>query len=375
MKELSLKEDQIYSRSNKLFDLALLGKEMLSLNPCSNDLSFNPISLAENLLSYCSSECLTVQISSSETELYRFLTRKIFRKIGQRRSCDKNGDYDFYYLIEVTRPDLDVLGKVTDNPLASYGVDEEEFLRSEIIRLDKQQAIGAKYILSKIGDDLANAKNVLDLGCGTGNMLAMIKDHYPSINCTGVDLEKTFIEHAKKKYPNINFIHGDFFQEISNLESIDIVICRFVTQHIGLNRSLELLDLLQKFHEGAKIIFYDSDDSLFFMSPYDEESKLLLESTNRSQFIYGGDRYTILKLYTEIIKMGKGVEDFSIDYWDTRNIPYQELLNLLKPVFFDKNHSSFLSLDSLSKLQSKMKNADPEVQYCRGGLVFLKVEM
>src|SRR3989338_7647519 len=46
---------------------------------------------------------------------------------------------------------------------------------------------------------------VLDLGCGTGDLLSAIK---PS-RAVGVDFSSKMIEQAKKKYPQHNFIVGN----------------------------------------------------------------------------------------------------------------------------------------------------------------------
>ena len=51
---------------------------------------------------------------------------------------------------------------------------------------------------------LPNSK-VLELGCGTGNLLKSINPRYG----VGVDISKEIIKEAKKENKEINFIHGD----------------------------------------------------------------------------------------------------------------------------------------------------------------------
>lgn len=40
---------------------------------------------------------------------------------------------------------------------------------------------------------------VLDFGCGTGTLTIMAKAHRPSINITGIDIDKTILKKASEK--------------------------------------------------------------------------------------------------------------------------------------------------------------------------------
>ena len=53
---------------------------------------------------------------------------------------------------------------------------------------------------------------VLELGCGTGNLLKSVNPSY----AVGVDISKEIIKEAKKEHKEIKFFHGD----ISKLSSI-----------------------------------------------------------------------------------------------------------------------------------------------------------
>jgi len=52
---------------------------------------------------------------------------------------------------------------------------------------------------------VGDGKRVLELGCGTGQLLNSLKPSYG----LGVDLSINMISIAEKKYPNLEFIHGD----------------------------------------------------------------------------------------------------------------------------------------------------------------------
>ena len=57
---------------------------------------------------------------------------------------------------------------------------------------------------------------VLDLGCGTGELLCQLCVINKSLNCTGVDLSKHMLNRAKEKYQDIKFILSDIVSYKSN---------------------------------------------------------------------------------------------------------------------------------------------------------------
>ncbi len=58
----------------------------------------------------------------------------------------------------------------------------------------------------------AEAKRLLDVGCGTGRLLDAIKtSNRKDIDYRGVDLSPALLEAAKKKHPEVEFICGDPF--------------------------------------------------------------------------------------------------------------------------------------------------------------------
>lgn len=53
-----------------------------------------------------------------------------------------------------------------------------------------------------------NGGSILDVGCGTGNLVEYL---HPSCNCydyTGIDISKHYVDKAKLRYTNEKFIHG-----------------------------------------------------------------------------------------------------------------------------------------------------------------------
>lgn len=69
------------------------------------------------------------------------------------------------------------------------------------------------------------AKSLLELGCGSGSMLAILSRRYKSV---GIDNSKGMLEIARKKAPKAKLLHGDITQfDLS--ERFDAIVCPFDT--------------------------------------------------------------------------------------------------------------------------------------------------
>lgn len=53
---------------------------------------------------------------------------------------------------------------------------------------------------------------VLDILCGTGNLLGALKRERSDLSCAGIDLEPEYIAYAKSQYPDVRFEVGDATQ-------------------------------------------------------------------------------------------------------------------------------------------------------------------
>lgn len=89
--------------------------------------------------------------------------------------------------------------------------------------------------LAFLENNLTNAKNVLDLGCGTGLVTNLFALRNKSINFTGIDFS-TSIDFAKKfskshSIKNIHFEKCDILSYKAN-KKFDIVLCQGVLHHI-----------------------------------------------------------------------------------------------------------------------------------------------
>jgi len=86
-------------------------------------------------------------------------------------------------------------------------------------------------ILNYIISNTPKNGSVLDLMCGPGYLLGEIRKKRPDLKLSGVDIDKRYITHAKKKYPNIHFEVGDVLIWTPE-KKFDVVLCTGSIHHI-----------------------------------------------------------------------------------------------------------------------------------------------
>lgn len=104
--------------------------------------------------------------------------------------------------------------------------------------------------------------NMLDVGCGTGEMLKQLNDKKPQIKLTGIDISEMMLEKAKHKLNGkANFILCDAEKLPFANNSFDLVICNDSFHHYPapMNVLKEFYRILN--HDGILLI---SDYSIIF---------------------------------------------------------------------------------------------------------------
>ena len=56
---------------------------------------------------------------------------------------------------------------------------------------------------------LKNPQHIIDLGCGTGNSTAILRNRWPKADITGLDSSKTMLDEAEKKFPELRWVKAD----------------------------------------------------------------------------------------------------------------------------------------------------------------------
>lgn len=76
---------------------------------------------------------------------------------------------------------------------------------------------------------LENAKSVLDIGCGYGDVLIAIKRQNPAISCVGIDVAENVIASNRERHKGISWGIFDITRSLEELfqnHSIDIIIAK-----------------------------------------------------------------------------------------------------------------------------------------------------
>jgi 2-polyprenyl-3-methyl-5-hydroxy-6-metoxy-1,4-benzoquinol methylase len=79
---------------------------------------------------------------------------------------------------------------------------------------------------------LAPGARILDLGCGTGNLLTWVTRH-PELAAVGVDGSPSQLEIARRNLPNVEFVCSDGLEYLrDNPDAFDGIFCTDVLEHI-----------------------------------------------------------------------------------------------------------------------------------------------
>ncbi|MBC8984429.1 methyltransferase domain-containing protein [Pedobacter sp. N36a] len=115
---------------------------------------------------------------------------------------------------------------------------------------------GVKKLLSTTAGTTTEI-NILDVGCGNGDMLRVLADyaatHHLKFKLTGIDANAFTIQHASRlsaAYENINYECIDIFDKSALSTPYDIILCTLTLHHF---KDPELLQLLSIFKENAQL--------------------------------------------------------------------------------------------------------------------------
>ena len=81
----------------------------------------------------------------------------------------------------------------------------------------------AEHLLKLIRAAKPNARNVLELGCGTGSMLKHLQDNY---QVSGLDISSRMLSIARKKVPRAKLFRQDMVDFQIN-DRFDVICCVF----------------------------------------------------------------------------------------------------------------------------------------------------
>lgn len=121
--------------------------------------------------------------------------------------------------------------------------DFEDHFRGSREKIKEVQFQYLKYFEGK--------RNVLDLGCGRGEFLELLKEH--GINAIGIDFYGEFIEYCKLN--KLIAIEGDAIAYLNQVDSTDGIFAGQLVEHLDTNQIIELCRLAyNKLTKGSYIV-------------------------------------------------------------------------------------------------------------------------
>ena len=105
--------------------------------------------------------------------------------------------------------------------------------------------------------DLQKGSKILDLGCGTGALLKILEDRFPSSELTGIDLTEEMLAVAKQKLSdNVELLLGSASNLPFDSESFDWVIMSNVIGHLS-DKKTTLKEAHRVLKNPGKIVITD----------------------------------------------------------------------------------------------------------------------
>jgi SAM-dependent methyltransferase len=152
---------------------------------------------------------------------------------------------------------------VTSEP-GSYRIGEAQFrdVSAELERLRIQAGVFWPYELPALErHGLADAVDVLEIGCGPGFVTALLLESFPRATVTGLDVDPTMLAYAREHVGGTDratFVEASAAASGLPGASFDVALARLVLQHVPSVRDV-LLELRRVLRPGGRLIAVDSD--------------------------------------------------------------------------------------------------------------------
>lgn len=89
-----------------------------------------------------------------------------------------------------------------------------------------------------------DSPNILDIGCGYGNYIAVLHEHFPNATVTGIEINPEIFASTRKTFEqtkHISIINDDFFQYQAD-QKFDVVLLNYVLFYFNRANKQKLLD-------------------------------------------------------------------------------------------------------------------------------------
>ena len=150
-------------------------------------------------------------------------------------------------------------GYLSDESAALYDHQVEILFGGGADAMRRQALVPLKAALAERG---LKESRMIDVACGTGQFLTFVKDNYPRLPVTALDLSPHYLEEARKRlrpWRDVEFLRAP--AEASGLadESYDVATCIFLFHELPRKvRDQVAAEIRRLLKPGGRLIFVDS---------------------------------------------------------------------------------------------------------------------
>jgi ubiquinone/menaquinone biosynthesis C-methylase UbiE len=132
----------------------------------------------------------------------------------------------------------------------------------------REKSVDPELIAFLAGRGPTVALTLLDIACGTGNQQIANRDLTPDASFVGLDGSLGMLRQARRKMPDIAWVHGDSAALPFASDSFDFVSCQYAFHHFRDKASM-LREAFRVLRRGGRFALYnmcpqESDDWLYY---------------------------------------------------------------------------------------------------------------
>lgn len=100
--------------------------------------------------------------------------------------------------------------------------------------------LAEKYSSFFISNLHQEPRKILEVGCGSGSTLGLLKKRFPNASCVGIDRSASALSLAKESNPGCIFVQGDAF-DLSGFNGFDLVYSVGLIEHFDRELALDIM--------------------------------------------------------------------------------------------------------------------------------------
>ncbi len=175
-------------------------------------------------------------------------------------------------------------------------------------------------------------ENVLDIGCGRGEFLRLLKEK--GISSKGIDINATFVDHCIKANSNVEFVDANSYLIGLEDDSLDGITAFQVIEHLDKKYLIDLITLCyKKLKKGACLVFETPNPkalSVFVNSFYIDLSHKNPIHPQALLFLMESQGFTEAEIaYTSFVK-----GDDMLKYGDIDDEAYRKNVDMLNNILY-----------------------------------------